>query len=99
MPNTLVILPEAREEIDLAFKWYEEHILGLGYEFMRSVDNTLRMIDREPNLYPIVHECYHRALIRRFPFAIFYEYENEQVVIYSVFHSSQNPIKWQGRLK
>jgi hypothetical protein len=56
MPNTLVILPEAREEIALAFEWYEEQILGLGYEFIRSVDNTLRMIDREPNLYPVVHE-------------------------------------------
>jgi hypothetical protein len=49
MPNTLVILPEAREEIELAFKWYE--------------------------------------------------YEHEQVVIYSVFHSSQNPQKWYGRFK
>jgi hypothetical protein len=48
MPNTLVILPEAREKTALAFEWYEEQILGLGYEFIRSVDSTLRMIDREP---------------------------------------------------
>jgi plasmid stabilization system protein ParE len=99
MPKTVVILPEAREEIAHAFEWYEEQFVGLGYEFIRSVDNTLRMIEREPNLYPIVHENYHRTLLRRFPFSVFYEYENEQVVIYSVFHSSQNPQKWYDRFK
>ncbi len=30
--------------------------------------------------------------------AVFYEYENETVTVYCVFHTSRNPDKWRERL-
>jgi hypothetical protein len=45
-----------------------------------------------------VHETYRRALIRRFPFAIFYEYAGTKVTVYAVFHTSRDPEKWRNRL-
>ena len=41
---------------------------------------------------------YRRALISRFPYAVFYEYLTEKIYIYSVFHTSLNPDKWRKRL-
>jgi plasmid stabilization system protein ParE len=49
-------------------------------------------------MYVFVHETYRRALIRRFPFAIFYEYAEGAVTVYSVFHTSRDPEKWRQRL-
>jgi plasmid stabilization system protein ParE len=49
-------------------------------------------------MYALAHETYRRGLIRRFPFAIFYEYAEATVTVYSVFHTSRDPEKWRERL-
>jgi plasmid stabilization system protein ParE len=51
-----------------------------------------------PELHRKVHEDYRRALVRRFPYAVFYEYTRETVTIYAVFHTSRDPEKWRLRL-
>lgn len=48
---------------------------------------------------PVAVDDFRRALVRRFPFEIFYELIEHSIVIYSVFHSSQDPEKWRVRLK
>jgi plasmid stabilization system protein ParE len=46
----------------------------------------------------MVYETYRRSLIRRFPYAVFYEYVELTVTIYSVFHTARDPDKWRHRL-
>ena len=36
-------------------------------------------IRRQPEMYPRVHEAYRRSLIRRFPYAVFYDYAETTV--------------------
>jgi plasmid stabilization system protein ParE len=45
-----------------------------------------------------IAETYRRALVRRFPYAVFYDYAVGTVTVYCVFHTSQNPDKWRRRL-
>ena len=42
------------------------------------------------------YENYRRGLVRRFPYAVFYEYTT--VTVYGIFHTSRNPDKWRQRL-
>jgi plasmid stabilization system protein ParE len=98
MADRLVFLPEARQDIADAYSWYEGQSDGLGMEFIRCLELAILSIERHPRMYPIVHENYRRALIRRFPYAIFFEQDAGQTVIYSVFHCSQDPEKWRSRL-
>lgn len=100
MTKPPVFIPEARTDMANAFRWYEEQSLGLGMDFLRCVEAALQSIQRTPMIYPVVHESYRRALVRRFPFAMFFEMNQAQdcCVIYSVFHCSQNPGKWRSRL-
>jgi plasmid stabilization system protein ParE len=95
-----VLIPEAKADLADSYLWYEEQSLGLGIEFLRCVEATLQSIQRNPLIYPVVHETYRRALVRRFPFAVFFEVEGNSgsCVVYSVFHCSQDPGKWRGRL-
>jgi plasmid stabilization system protein ParE len=51
-----------------------------------------------PESYPIVYEGFRRALVRRFPYAIFYESEDQAITVFGAFHTSRNPAKWQRRL-
>ena len=98
MPVELVIAPEAELEIAEAYVWYEGRRVGLGEEFLSSVDACLESIRRRPSIYPVVHQGYRRSLIRRFPYAVFYESLEATVTIYAVFHTSRDPDKWRQRL-
>jgi len=71
--KALVFLPQARADILDAFEWYEKRSQGLGLDFLRCLDAEFHAIERSPCIYPCVFEEYHRALLKRFPYAVFYE--------------------------
>ena len=98
MAVELIITPEAEQDLAEAYGWYEDQRAGLGEEFLSCVDACLQAIQRAPRTWAIAHENYRRALVRRFPFVIFYEEAGDVVTVYCVFHSSQNPAKWRKRL-
>ncbi|MBU0676400.1 MAG: type II toxin-antitoxin system RelE/ParE family toxin [Proteobacteria bacterium] len=97
MAAKLIIAPEAQQDVDEAYCWYEDRRPGLGEEFLSCLDACIQGICRTPDLYPVDHEEFRRALVRRFP-TFFYECTFEQVTVYSIFHTSQNPKKWHSRL-
>jgi plasmid stabilization system protein ParE len=94
----LIVAPEAELDIAEAYVWYESRRFGLGEEFLSSVDACFEGIRRQPEMYALVHETYRRSLVRRFPYAVFYEYAESTVRVYSVFHTSRDPEKWRERL-
>jgi plasmid stabilization system protein ParE len=100
MTETPILLPEAKADVADAYLWYEEQSLGLGMEFLRCVETALHTIQRNPLSCPMVHESYRRSLVRRFPFAVFFEFlpDQNRCAVHSVFHCSQDPQKWRSRL-
>jgi plasmid stabilization system protein ParE len=98
MAAELILAPEAEQDIAEAYAWYEARRVGLGEEFMTCVDACIQAICRMPQMYGVVHENYRRGLVRRFPYAVFYEYANETITVYCVFHTSREPEKWRERL-
>jgi plasmid stabilization system protein ParE len=90
MIERVVYLPEASADVAQAYAWYEERAPG--------VEAAVLTIQRHPQLHPVAVDDFRHALIRRFPFEIFYESAREAIVIYSVFHCSQDPQKWRKRL-
>lgn len=71
MGAELIIAPEAQQDVDDAYRWYEIQRSGLGEEFLDCVDACIQAICRMPELYAKVHDEFHRAFVRRFPHAIF----------------------------
>lgn len=98
MAAKLVIAPEAQEDVGEAYAWYEGRRPGLGEEFLDCLDACIQQVCRMPEMHAKVHEEYRRALVRRFPFVVFYEYTGETVTVYCVFHTSRDPQKWRQRL-
>lgn len=98
MAFELLIAPEASRDIEEAYDWYEICRFGLGEEFLNCVDACIQRIHRSPETYPKIFENYRRALLRRFPYVVFYEYNDTTITVYSFFHTSQNPDKWRSRL-
>ena len=98
MAAELIVAPEAEQDIAEAYGWYEGQRVGLGEDFLSCVDACIQSILRNPELRRVVHENYRRGLVRRFPYAVFYEYSESVVTVYCVFHTSRDPKKWRQRL-
>jgi plasmid stabilization system protein ParE len=98
MAVELILAPEAEQDIADAYGWYEGRRAGLGEEFLSCVDACIQAICRTPEMHRTIHENYRRGLVRRFPYAVFYEYAADTVTVYCVFHTSQDPDKWRQRL-
>ena len=93
-----VVAPEAKVDLSEAYAWYEDRRVGLGEEFLSSVDACIQKICRNPEAFEVVCEPYRCGVVRRFPYAVFFEYADELVTIYGVFHTARDPEKWQRRL-
>lgn len=98
MAERIIFTPEADMDVSQAYEWYESREPGLGEEFLRSVESTLLTIQRHPKIFPIAVDEFRHTPIRRFPFQIFYELTDRGIVVYSVFHCSQDPSKWRRRI-
>lgn len=96
MPFDVVFAPEVALDIAEAVIWYER--AGRAEELLLSVDACVGRIRRWPFMYPAVSRGYRRAIVRKFPYALFYEPHADRVVIRALFHTSRDPQIWRERL-
>jgi len=90
--------PGADAELAEARQWYAHQRADLDIEFMESIKDALSRIVRNPRLYPVVYRTLRRAVVRRFPFAIFYEVTSDEIQVIAVFHSRRDPDIWKSRV-
>lgn len=83
--------PEAEAELAEARLWYALHREGWDDALTQRVDETLQRILRAPYAYPVVYRHLRRAVVRRVPFAVFYEITVDEIVVFAVYHSSRDP--------
>lgn len=94
MSFSLIIRKRAENHIADAFDWYEQQRIGLGNEFLLSVESTLLLIERSPLLFQTRYKNIRVAIIPRFPYGIFYFVDENKIVVIAVFHLSRNPKLW-----
>jgi plasmid stabilization system protein ParE len=94
LTHELIVRPEAERDLRAAHDWYDEQVRGLGEEFLRSIDAVFASMRRHPEAFPIMHEDVRRALVRRFPYAVFYVVENDRIAVLAVLHMRQDPSDW-----
>ena len=90
--------PEAAEEMIEAANWYDTREPGLGGEFLHACDEAFQFIETAPLRHRHVGRGFRRYLMKRFPFAVFYETQGDLLIIAAVFHGARNPAHWQKRL-
>ena len=97
MRPRFLVEPEAEAELHEAFAWYDGRVPGLGSEFMRAVRAAFSAIRRNPEQFPRVRSEIRRALVRRFPYGVYYVAEPEQTTVIAVVHTRRHPRRWHSR--
>jgi hypothetical protein len=62
------------------YSWYEDRSLGLGEQFLTSVNATFDQIEQFPELFAIRYGHVRMAPVPRFPYAVFYRVYPTRVV-------------------
>jgi plasmid stabilization system protein ParE len=96
---SLIIRPEAEDDLKEAYSWYEDKRQGLGHDFLLQVDAGLNFVARYPDIHPIEYKGTRKHLIKRFPYKIIYLVENERIIVLAVIHGRRSPALIKKRIE
>lgn len=97
MSVPVVLRALAQDEAEEAARWYEGEQAGLGADFLAELQRVFDLISGQPDRCPVVQGDTREALLRRFPYCVYYRVRPSRVVVTAVFHTSRDPSAWQGR--
>lgn len=69
----------------------------MGLEFLNAIEAGLARIRRSPLMFPVVYRDTRRALLRRFPYALYYVTTPAVTRVVAWVHTRQAPARWQRR--
>ncbi len=95
----LFVREEAKADIREARRWYAVRAAGLGAEYTRAVRAMLAAVERNPRQFPIARGEVRRALLLRFPYALYFSPETERIVVIGCLHGRRDPQVWQSRAR
>jgi len=85
----LRLLPAAEQDLANGADFYESQKTGLGIYFNQCLSTDIESL----KFYFAVHEKYggfYRLLSKRFPFAIYYQVEDDRIEVYAVLDCRQS---------
>ena len=94
MKRLAIIRPRAEEDLQNAKQWYDERREGLGTELVLAVRRAVHLLQRNPERYPIYYRDFRRALLRRFPYKLFYRIEGDCIIVFRILHTKQDHRLW-----
>src|SRR5437763_964824 len=72
MKRRVSIRPEAQRDIREAAAWYESREQGVGMRFKNDVRATSRRIGENVLMFPAIDSRVRRALLRGFPYSVYF---------------------------
>lgn len=94
------ILPEVSVEVAEAANWYDrEGYIGLGDRFLGTFYSYLPHLQQDGEIYRIVYSDFRRVLIRPFPYALYYRYHGDLLIISLLIHAARNPLQIRSLLR
>lgn len=97
MTPRFVLKRSASNDIADATAWYALRSTSLAAEFVRAVDVALAEVRRTPERFPRVSSNVRRALLRRFPYSVFFTSHDDTTTIIACLHHRRNPRHWRAR--
>ncbi len=94
-----VLHPDAIVELEEAALWYEDLRPGLGEEFIAEIDATVARVIEQPALFTLWagEAKVRRAVVERFPYVLFFEATETEVLVLAVAHAARRPGYWLAR--
>lgn len=84
---------DALDDLNSAFNFYEVQEPGLGDYFLSQLRADIDGLRVTAGIHRQPHKHLHRLLSRRFPFAVYYEFEADRALVIAVVDCRRDP-RW-----
>lgn len=85
------ILSVAADDLVQAVDYYEQQSVGLGSEFLNEFDAAIQRICICPQAWTAVSAHQRRCMFRRFPFAVLYVVQLDEILVTAIMHLRKDP--------
>jgi plasmid stabilization system protein ParE len=92
MSAKIHVFKTALDDLQDALDWYEAQSVGLEQRFSKAVNERMKFIANNPEASPIRAEGFRGAQLKKFPYTIYYDYDDAQQVAYvsAVLHDKRD---------
>jgi len=88
----VIVRAAAAADLTAAVTYYQR--VGHAHRFRAELDDVIQRVSELPRAAPVVHAGVRRALMRRYPYAVFYLIAPRAVVVLAVLHQHTHPSRW-----
>lgn len=89
----------ALEDMAAAVAWYGEQTEALSDDCIGEFEACVARVGRGPDRYPVVLRGVRRALMRKFPYSVYFRVEADVIVVFAVYHQRRDPAVLGRRLR
>ncbi|TLU87873.1 MAG: type II toxin-antitoxin system RelE/ParE family toxin [Chlorobium sp.] len=93
------IVSLAAEDLAGAVNYYEAQRAGLGSDFLDEFEASLDRICQCPDAWREVSHNHRRHLFRRFPYAVLYYNDGNEIIVSGVMNLRMDPEKQRQRIE
>jgi len=93
------MLHAASNDLREAYYFYRKSSLSAAQEFISTAIEAIDELQHNAGIHPKPIGNYHRMLMKRFPYTIYYKIESDVVIVYAIIHGRRDPGNFQARLK
>lgn len=86
----IVLSPDAKADMRSAHRWYRRIDRNLAHRFSLDGRTTARRIAQFPYQFPLVNGTVRQALLKRFPYAMYYRVYPKLVFVVAVLHQRRS---------
>ncbi|MBN2108579.1 MAG: type II toxin-antitoxin system RelE/ParE family toxin [Deltaproteobacteria bacterium] len=84
------LLEAAEKDIEEGYRFYEKQAPGLGSYFLDSLFSDIDSLAYYGGIHQIIFN-HHRLLSKRFPFAVYYQVDEDIVLVKAVLDCRRHP--------
>ena len=86
----VVLSPDAKADLRSAIRWYVNIDMDLSFRFAAALDAILNRIAQHPNQFPLVRGPLRRAVMKRFPYSVYFKVKARTVYVASIDHQRRS---------
>ena len=87
----------AQEDIQQTIDFNDITQSGLGEEFWLELKQKLLVIEQNPKQFPEITDFIKKAVLKRFPFNVFFVEKDNIINVFAVIHFSRSSKVWENR--
>lgn len=87
----ITISEDALADINEGFSFYEEQEFGLGDYFASQLKADIDGLKITAGIHPQIYRDLHRLLSCKFPYSIFYRFNQDEALVLAVIDCRRNP--------